>query len=365
MKENKDRVVNPDLYSYREISERANDLLMDAFTAGTTEVPNSVLLSHPEIFKRHRNLQMQGRRKEAEPSYGSIEGRSKTASFQVQTHQLTNEQHESSTRENLTSAPCGYINIMINNTMVKALWDSGAEVNVMQERKARQLGINITEGPTNIQGFDGTLSVTKGGARSVQVDIGGVNGLLYFVIVERANDEVVLGRPFEMAFQTTSAVLADGSYTGTVQNHDGTKRVSLSVLKGNTKRDGTLGLNTSSTHNETREGSTSFRVNPKFENLCSVPIDTPTLGVPQQPTFLGENTLQNISQKKNNTNNNISKNIDLEKRTLQKKSEEKEENKFIKRRQKIAHMLCNIMSSVEDEEQLEEIDEYLINPKKK
>ncbi|KAJ1498679.1 hypothetical protein HMI55_004804, partial [Coelomomyces lativittatus] len=88
--------------------------------------------------------------------------------------------------------PCGYINILINNVLVKALWDSGAEVNVMQERKARQLGINITEGPTNIQGFD----------------------------MECANDEVVLGRPFEMAFQTTSAVLADGSYTGTVQNHD-------------------------------------------------------------------------------------------------------------------------------------------------
>ncbi|KAJ1499254.1 hypothetical protein HMI54_011958 [Coelomomyces lativittatus] len=229
------------------------------------------------------------------------------------------------------SAPCGYINILINNVSVKALWDSGAKVNVMQERKARQLGINITEGLTNIQGFDGTLSVTKGGARSVQVDIGGVNGLLYFVIVERANNEVVL--------------------------------VSLSVLKGNAKKEGTLGFNASSTYGGLRDGSTSYRVDPKFENLCSVPIDHPTLGTSQQSTFSDENVLKNNNSQKNNNNSKKTlENNDLEKKTLHKKTEKKEEDKFIKRRQKIAHMLCNIMSTVEDEEQLEEIDEYLINP---
>ncbi|KAJ1497172.1 hypothetical protein HMI55_005648, partial [Coelomomyces lativittatus] len=56
-----------------------------------------------------------------------------------------------------------------------------------------------------------------------------------------------------MAFQTTSAVLADRSYTGTVQNHDSTKRVSLSFLKGNTKCEGTCGLNASSKHDGTEE----------------------------------------------------------------------------------------------------------------
>ncbi|KAJ1507741.1 hypothetical protein HMI55_000656 [Coelomomyces lativittatus] len=137
---------------------------MDAFTAGTTEVPNSVLLGHPEIFKRHRTLQMQGQKREVGSLQEENERQTNPATFQARPHQLTNIQHEPTFRENLTSAPCGYINVVINNVSVKALWDNGAEVNVMQERKARELGINITEGPTNIQGFDGTLSVTKGGA---------------------------------------------------------------------------------------------------------------------------------------------------------------------------------------------------------
>ncbi|KAJ1499246.1 hypothetical protein HMI54_011968, partial [Coelomomyces lativittatus] len=65
-----------------------------------------------------------------------------------------------------------------------------------------------------------------------------------------------------------SAVLVDGLYTGMVQNHDRIKRVSLSVLKGITKWDRTLGLKASSTHNGTEKSSTFFRINPKFENLC-------------------------------------------------------------------------------------------------
>ncbi|KAJ1499487.1 hypothetical protein HMI55_004368 [Coelomomyces lativittatus] len=46
-----DRTINPDMYTYREVSDHANDLLMEAFAAGTTEVPNLVFLNHLEIFK--------------------------------------------------------------------------------------------------------------------------------------------------------------------------------------------------------------------------------------------------------------------------------------------------------------------------
>ncbi|KAJ1502263.1 hypothetical protein HMI55_002979 [Coelomomyces lativittatus] len=54
----------------------------------------------------------------------------------------------------------------------------------MQEKTARSLGINITKGPSNIWAFDGSLSSTKGRASSVLVDIGGVHGQLYFIIVD-------------------------------------------------------------------------------------------------------------------------------------------------------------------------------------
>ncbi|KAJ1502262.1 hypothetical protein HMI55_002978 [Coelomomyces lativittatus] len=55
---------NPNMYTYREVSDQANDLLMEAFVAGMTKVPNSVFLNHPEIFKQHRVIQMKGRKRE-------------------------------------------------------------------------------------------------------------------------------------------------------------------------------------------------------------------------------------------------------------------------------------------------------------
>ncbi|KAJ1505030.1 hypothetical protein HMI55_001772 [Coelomomyces lativittatus] len=50
--------ANSNFLIYQEMTKRANDLLMDAFVSGTTEVLNSVLLNHLEIFKRHRFLQL-------------------------------------------------------------------------------------------------------------------------------------------------------------------------------------------------------------------------------------------------------------------------------------------------------------------
>ncbi|KAJ1503203.1 hypothetical protein HMI54_008324, partial [Coelomomyces lativittatus] len=273
-----DRIVNPDMYTYREVSDRANDLLMEAFAAGTTEVPNSVFLNHPEIFKRHRLIQMKSKKREG----GETGNFPNNGLNQVMDHlipnRLANITPSPNQRENLTCAPCGYINVVINGTSVRALWDSGAEVNLMQEKTARSLGINVTEGPSNIRAFDGSLSSTKGGASSVLVDIGGVHGLLYFVIVDRANDEVILGRPFEMAFQTTSAVLGDGTYTGTVQNHDGTKKVSLSILKGNANRENVSGFGTHLTQSGKALNLPFARVNPEYENLQVVPLGRDNTG---------------------------------------------------------------------------------------
>ncbi|KAJ1498243.1 hypothetical protein HMI54_012840 [Coelomomyces lativittatus] len=85
-----------------------------------------------------------------------------------------------------------------------------------------------------LQGFDGTSTTTMGMAQSVHVDIGGVQGLLYFIVIENANDDIILGRLFEITFQTTSTVLRDRTYMGTAQNYNGSEKVTLSVLKGQT-----------------------------------------------------------------------------------------------------------------------------------
>ncbi|KAJ1502199.1 hypothetical protein HMI55_003014 [Coelomomyces lativittatus] len=73
-------------------------------------------------------------------------------------------------------------------TSVRALLNSEAEVNLMQDKTAQSLGINITEGPSNIWPFDSSLFSTKGGASLVLMDIRGVHRLLYFFIIDHTND---------------------------------------------------------------------------------------------------------------------------------------------------------------------------------
>ncbi|KAJ1508524.1 hypothetical protein HMI54_003176 [Coelomomyces lativittatus] len=179
-----DRTVNPHMYTYWEVSARANDLLMEAFAAGTMEVPNSVFLSHPEIFKQHQIIQMKGKKREGTDMGNFLNNNLNHFGKQLSPNWLMNVTPSANQRDNLTCAPCGYINVVINGTTVRALWDSGVEVNLMQEKMAQSLGINITKGPSNIRAFDGSLSLTKDGASSVLVDIIGVHGLLYFIIVD-------------------------------------------------------------------------------------------------------------------------------------------------------------------------------------
>ncbi|KAJ1499546.1 hypothetical protein HMI54_011675 [Coelomomyces lativittatus] len=254
----------------------------------------------------------------------------------------------------------------------------------MQEKTARSLGINITEGPSNIRAFDGSLSSTKGGASSVLVDIGGVHGRLYFVIVDRANDEVILGRPFEMAFQTTSAVLGDGTYTGTVQNHDGTKKVSLSILKGNANRENVSGFGAQPTYSEKTSTLPFTRVKPEYENLLMVPVDRKNMdsefseekGQRFERQSYG-NSGKKESLHKNNKpvthstqkdfdeqyKKNLKKNImhALEKKYMDTKKNNSNNNNDKKKKSNLASLICNMMAEIDDEEQLEEIDEYLIN----
>ncbi|KAJ1500326.1 hypothetical protein HMI54_010915 [Coelomomyces lativittatus] len=74
-------------------------------------------------------------------------------------------------------------------------------------------------------------------AWSVHVDVRGVQGLLYFIVMENVNEDIILGRPFKVAFQTTLVVLSDGTYTSTAQNYNGTKKVTLAILKGPARQD--------------------------------------------------------------------------------------------------------------------------------
>ncbi|KAJ1500273.1 hypothetical protein HMI56_003914 [Coelomomyces lativittatus] len=44
-------VINSNMYIYHKVSDYANDIPLEASAAGTTEVLNSVFISHPKIFK--------------------------------------------------------------------------------------------------------------------------------------------------------------------------------------------------------------------------------------------------------------------------------------------------------------------------
>ncbi|KAJ1503437.1 hypothetical protein HMI54_008081 [Coelomomyces lativittatus] len=335
--------ANLNFLTYRETTERANDLLMDAFVSGTTEVPNSVLLSHPEIFKRHRSLQLNSRKK-TEGTGHRISNLEK-GPCPLEDYLQYDVSLTKPGRENVISAPCGYINLVVNGKPVRALWDSGAEVNLIRASKAREIGVNIIEGATVLRGFDGTSTTTTGTARSVHVDIGGVQGLLYFIVVENANDDIVLGRPFEVAFQTTSAVLGDGTYTGTVQNHDGSEKVTLAVLKGPVTR-------------ESRSTSNFDRYPTGTAGLCEAFRKVDFKKEDKNPGFRPQKTSPPAPALTNNKKKNSLTKEDLLKKIELKYNQKKEKNES---KRELGKLICNIMNEIEDAETLQEIDDLLIN----
>ncbi|KAJ1502237.1 hypothetical protein HMI55_002992 [Coelomomyces lativittatus] len=347
MSESRDRQTNQEYLTYRETTERANDLLMDAFVSGTTEVPNAVLLGHPEIFKHHRSLQVNSRKRTADSTHQvSNLGNRLCLLQEYLQYDVT---MTSSECENVTSAPCGYINLVVNGVPIRALWDSGAEVNLMRASKAKEISVNVTEGATILRGFDGSSSITTGTARSVHVDVGGIQGLLFFIVVENVNEDIILGRPFEVAFQTTSAVLGDGTYTGTAQNYDGTKRVTLAVLKGPTGHNDLSRPNTNLNRYPTGTGGlyqAPGQDNPKAED---------------SPPKLQPSVLSTPMKKENNNEKKVGP---IEKNPLKVELLKKLERRYGVKKGKgsLGKLVCNMISEMEDEEMLQEVDEFLINP---
>ncbi|KAJ1502264.1 hypothetical protein HMI55_002980 [Coelomomyces lativittatus] len=187
-----------------------------------------------------------------------------------------------------------------------------------------------------------------------------------------------------MAFQTTSAVLGDGTYTGTVQNHDGTKKVSLLILKGNANWENVSGFGAQPTYSEETSTLPFTRVKPEYENLLMVPVDRKNMDSEssEEKGRWSERQIHGNSGKKESLHKNnkpvthstqkdfdeqykknLKKNImnALEKKYMDTKKNNSNNNNDKKKKRNLASLICNMMAEIDDEEQLEEIDEYLIN----
>ncbi|KAJ1511767.1 hypothetical protein HMI54_000551 [Coelomomyces lativittatus] len=176
-----------------------------------------------------------------------------------------------------------------------------------------------------------------------------IQGLLFFIVVENVNEDIILGRLFEVAFQTILAVLSNGTYTGTAQNYDGTKKVILAVLKGPTR-----------CNNSTRPNT----------NLNQYPTGTGGLyQVPGQVNSRAKDSPQKLQPLVPSTpikkeNNNEKKVGPIEKNPLKVELLKKLERRYGVKKGKgsLGKLVCNMISEMEDEEMLQEVDEFLINP---
>jgi hypothetical protein len=100
-------------------------------------------------------------------------------------------------RKNLTYAcPLGFVDITINGRTVKALVDSGAELNIMPEELALQLKLPSREISMNIVGIGGHASPIVGLAEDIPFHIDSEDDKMANFFVVRGKVHTVLGRPF-------------------------------------------------------------------------------------------------------------------------------------------------------------------------
>lgn len=105
---------------------------------------------------------------------------------------------------NLYSCPLGYIEVKIGeNELVRVmLLDSGSQINLMTEKQAKQLGLEVQVGiEMNLVGIANNVAKLVGIVEDVPIKIGKhIFGKCHFFITD-GDAPLVLGRPFLVDFE--------------------------------------------------------------------------------------------------------------------------------------------------------------------
>lgn len=94
------------------------------------------------------------------------------------------------------ACPVGMIDMAIDNRKIRTLVDTGAEMNIIPEELASQLGMVTTEVFMRLQGIGGHSNPIVGIAENTEISLlPGYNKMAHFFIV-KGSVHIVLGRPF-------------------------------------------------------------------------------------------------------------------------------------------------------------------------
>jgi len=105
-------------------------------------------------------------------------------------------QHSKPGRTLTYACPLGFVDVTINGRQIKALVDSGAELNIMPEAVALQLKLPTREISMNITGIGGHSSPIVGLAEAIPFHIDKEDNKAANFFIVRGKVYTVLGRPF-------------------------------------------------------------------------------------------------------------------------------------------------------------------------
>ena len=132
--------------------------------------------------------------------------------------------------------PSGRAKVTIDDRFtVNALLDNGSEVNMMPRRVFEQLNLPIdTEIRWQINAYNTDTNLEDCGpigvCHDVLISIGGVETRQHIFVVETANSDLLLGRPWERAVRAEFVNEEDGSYTVRIKSRDGRRHVQFTAV---------------------------------------------------------------------------------------------------------------------------------------
>jgi hypothetical protein len=146
------------------------------------------------------------------------------------------------TRQPLYACPAGRVKAVIEDSLIlSALLNNGSEINLMPQRVWERLDQPIdTTINWSLDGFKKTkeqdCKTVLGVCHDVKVNIEEVKSQISIFVVNDANADLLLGRPWEMAVRATYVNEEDESYSCIIKNNDGTRIVKFCAMKADHER---------------------------------------------------------------------------------------------------------------------------------
>jgi gag-polyprotein putative aspartyl protease len=136
------------------------------------------------------------------------------------------------TDEKLYAAATPKLKVRVNDeTLVHAMLDTGAEINVMTSEVAKEAGLAIRANPKlALVSHAGDRRQFDGICEDVEIDIGGIKTYEPIFVVTSADHRLILGQPYIFSSKLTISAEEDGMYA-TIPSADKSKTIRIRVMK--------------------------------------------------------------------------------------------------------------------------------------